>query len=187
VNRSDRAPWSLRVLDQGDRPDCVRAPRWATGGKRAALTKGSACASASANVSTAQVESRSKMVPNYDPYRINVTTGGSERYGAVLFSRKSLPPGTGASTPLPPGGVQSGVHPCSSALSTTGRSRCPVLLPRTLSRGPSRRSPVSEKFTSSARLGGPTSPAVRRHVKTATPAMRLRARCLERSQRRSRA
>jgi hypothetical protein len=31
-----------------------------------------------------------------------VTTGVSGGYGAVLFPRKSLPPGTGASTPLPP-------------------------------------------------------------------------------------
>jgi len=52
-------------------------------------------------------------------YSVNVTTGVSERYGAVLFPRKSLPRGTGASTPLRRGGVQSGVHSCSSALSTT--------------------------------------------------------------------
>src|ERR1700690_1884720 len=54
--------------------------------------------------------SRHNWVRTSDPYRVNVTTGVSERYGAVLFPRKSLPRGTGASTPLRRGGVQTGVH-----------------------------------------------------------------------------
>jgi hypothetical protein len=54
-------------------------------------------------------------VTGREPYRVNVTTGVSERYGAVLFPRKSLLAGTGASTPVPPGGVQSGVHLCDGA------------------------------------------------------------------------
>ena len=37
-------------------------------------------------------------VTGRDPYRVNVTTGVSERYGAVLFARKSLLAGTEAST-----------------------------------------------------------------------------------------
>ena len=39
-----------------------------------------------------------RMFRTPDPYRVNVTTGVSERYGAVLFPRKSLLAGTEAST-----------------------------------------------------------------------------------------
>ena len=60
--------------------------------------------------------------PMRTSYRVNVTTGVSERYGAVLFPRKSLPPGTGASTPSRRGGAQSG---CACGPRSGPEQRCP--------------------------------------------------------------
>ena len=96
--------------------------------------------------------------PLYRAYLLNVTTGVTGRYGAVLFPRKSLPRGTGASTSLRRGGVQSGVHePSGEGTATTIRTSLTpadyVSRPQPRATGPRRSGLACAAFHQPARSG----------------------------------